>query len=68
VPVLSVQMKLAPPIISQEANYLTKLFSSFILPTLNANEMLTANGNPSGIATTIIVIEIMKALSTSYRV
>lgn len=33
VPVLSVQILLAPPIVSQACRYLTRLFYSFILPT-----------------------------------
>jgi hypothetical protein len=53
----------APPIISQLANYLTKLFSSFILPTEKANAIETAKGNPSGTATTTIVTAIKKAFT-----
>lgn len=46
VPVLSVQMLFAPPIISQEARVLTKFYSSFILPTAKANVIVTESGNP----------------------
>ena len=49
--------------ISQADKCLTKLFSSFILPTEYANEIVTANGNPSGIATTIIVTPTIKNLT-----
>ena len=68
VPVLSVQINVAPPIISQEESYLTKLFSSFILFTLQANDILTAKGSPSGIATTIIVTAVMKDFRISQTV
>lgn len=53
--------------ISQEESSLTKLFSSFILLTENARAIVTANGRPSGTATTIIVIAIKKLLITAYR-
>ena len=53
-------MILAPPIVSQAASFLTKLFSAIILLTENAKERVTASGNPSGIATIRIVIEIKK--------
>lgn len=61
VPVLSEQISLHPPIISQLDNYLTKLLSSFILLTLNAKLIVTAKGSPSGTATTIIVTAIINA-------
>lgn len=60
-------MVVAPPIISQEASYFTRLFSSFILFTLKANEIVTASGSPSGTATTIIVTAIMKDFITSFK-
>ena len=61
VPVLSEQMLLAPPIVSHACKYLTKLFSSFIFPTLYAKAIVTASGRPSGTATTIILTAIIKA-------
>ncbi len=54
VPVLSVQISLAPPMISHDCNFLTKLFSSFILPTAKASAIVTLSGSPSGTAATII--------------
>ena len=60
VPVLSEQIILAPPIVSQAYNFLTKLLSSIILPTETARERVTARGRPSGIATTKIVIAMIK--------
>ena len=66
VPVLSVQMQVALPITSQEARVFTKLLSSFILFTLYARAIVTANGRPSGTATTIIVTAIKKAFIISY--
>ena len=60
VPVLSEHMIFAPPIVSQAYNYLTKFLSSIILPTDTASESVTARGKPSGIATTKIVIAIIK--------
>jgi len=60
VPVLSVQILLAPPIVSQAARNLTRLFSSFIFPTEYAREMVTARGRPYGTAITTILTAIMK--------
>ena len=60
VPVLSEQIMLAPPIVSQACNYLTKFLSSIIFPTETARDRVTARGKPSGIATTKIVIAIIK--------
>ena len=37
-------------------NFLTRFLSFSILLTENANDNVTDNGNPSGIATTITVI------------
>lgn len=55
VPVLSEQMLLAPPIVSQASIFLTKFWSLSIFLTEKANDKVTANGNPSGMATTITV-------------
>ena len=61
VPVLSEQMWVAPPMVSEEANFLTRLLSFFMAALEKLSEMVTARGRPSGIATTITVIEIMMA-------
>lgn len=61
VPVLSEQMWVAPPMVSEEANFLTRLLSFFMAALEKLNEMVTARGRPSGMATTITVIEIMIA-------
>lgn len=66
VPVLSEQIISAPPIVSQAANFLTKLLSFNILLVEYAKDSVTANGNPSGIATTITVIAIITKLSNSF--
>lgn len=58
---------MTPPIISHDAKVLTKFYSSFILFTEKANVIVTAKGNPSGTATTIIVTPIMKNLSILYK-
>jgi len=49
----------APPIVSEEASFLTKLLSSLILALEKDREMVTASGRPSGIATTITVMAMM---------
>lgn len=46
VPVLSLRMLLAPPMISQLAKFFTKFCSSFILLTEKANAIVTASGRP----------------------
>jgi hypothetical protein len=61
VPVLSEQMCVAPPIVSADAIFLTRLLSFCILALEKLKEMVTARGNPSGMATTTTVIEIMTA-------
>jgi hypothetical protein len=60
VPVLSEQILLAPPIVSQAYIFLTKLLSSSIFFTENASESVTESGSPSGMATTMTVIPIIK--------
>merc|ERR550534_2237205 len=57
VPVLSEQIVVAFPMVSQAASFRTKLLSSYILLIEYANETVTASGRPSGTATTIIVTE-----------
>lgn len=68
VPVLSEQMLSAPPIVSQACKYLTKLFSYLIFPTLYARAIVTANGRPSGTATTMMLTAMMNASTNSWRV
>jgi hypothetical protein len=51
----------APPIVSEDASFLTRLLSFFMAALEKLNEMVTARGRPSGMATTITVIEIMIA-------
>jgi hypothetical protein len=60
VPVLSEQMLLAPPMVSQAYIFLTRLLSLSICFTETAKESVTERGSPSGIATTITVIPKMK--------
>lgn len=62
---MSVQSSFAPPIVSDACNFLTRLFSLYILLTENAKLIVTARGSPSGTATTTTVIAIIKALSTA---
>mmetsp|Transcript_39858 Transcript_39858/g.65310 ORF Transcript_39858/g.65310 Transcript_39858/m.65310 type:complete len:210 (-) Transcript_39858:914-1543(-) len=61
VPVLSEQMVVALPIVSHACKWRTKLLSSNIFFIEYANAMVTANGNPSGTATTTIEIDTMIA-------
>jgi hypothetical protein len=46
VPVLSVQMTCAEPMVSQQASFLTKFFSYNICLTEKARERVTARGRP----------------------
>ena len=59
-PVLSEQIQSAPPIVSQASYFLTRFESCNILFTEKANDKVTDNGKPSGIATTTTVIQMMK--------
>lgn len=59
VPVLSEQIWVAPPMVSEEANLRTRLFNFLIWAEEKDREIVTASGRPSGIATTITVIEMM---------
>lgn len=65
VPVLSEQIVLAPPMVSQASIFLTKLLSSSIFLTEKARDKVTDRGRPSGIATTITVIPRMKKFRIS---
>lgn len=67
VPVLSEQMLLAPPIVSQASIFLTKFWSLSIFLTEKAKEMVTDRGSPSGMATTTTMIPIMKKSRISMR-
>lgn len=61
VPVLSEQIVVALPIVSQAARDLIEHLSSYIFFVEYAREMVTASGSPSGIATTTMVTARMKA-------
>ena len=67
VPVLSVQIVSAPPIVSEDANLRTQLFSLFIFMTEKAKDIVTARGRPSGIAITMTVTAVMTAYRKSVR-
>ena len=56
-PVLSVQIVVAQPIVSQALNVLTILLSFIIFLLENASDNVTANGRPSGTATARTVID-----------
>jgi hypothetical protein len=60
VPVLSEQMLLAPPIVSQAYMRLTKFWSFNIFLTEKAKERVTERGSPSGMAITMMVIAKIK--------
>ena len=47
--------------VSEDASFLTRLFSFFIAALEKLSEIVTARGRPSGIATTTTVIEMMIA-------
>jgi hypothetical protein len=49
-------MLFAPPMISQDDIFFTKLLSISIFEIEYAKEIMTAKGRPSGTATTIMVI------------
>jgi hypothetical protein len=59
VPVLSEQIIDAPPIVSHAAILRTKLLSKSIFLVEYASDNVTANGSPSGMATTTTVIPII---------
>mmetsp|Transcript_160839 Transcript_160839/g.390720 ORF Transcript_160839/g.390720 Transcript_160839/m.390720 type:complete len:257 (-) Transcript_160839:527-1297(-) len=59
VPVLSEQMLVALPMVSQAASTRMKLLSASIFRVEYAREMVTASGSPSGTATTMIVMQMM---------
>ncbi len=55
VPVLSEQMAVALPIVSQASRWRTRLLSLSTFPTEKASASVTASGSPSGTATTSTV-------------
>ena len=59
VPVLSEQMCVAEPIVSDEFKFRTKLLSFLICLLEKLSEIVTASGRPSGIAQTITEMEMM---------
>ena len=63
-PVLSEQMLVALPIVSQAANTLIKHWSLYIFLVEKARAMVTDSGKPSGIATTTITTARMNAEMT----
>ena len=54
--------------VSQAGICLTKLLSSIIFLTLKERDKVTANGKPSGIATTIIVIQRIILWNISFHI
>ena len=60
VPVLSLQIVVALPMVSHESNVFTKLSSSNNLRWAKAMASVTAKGRPSGMATTRIVIPVIR--------
>lgn len=58
-------MLLAPPIVSHAYIFLTRFLSFSIFYVEKARESVTERGSPSGIATTITVIPIIKNLISS---
>jgi len=65
VPVLSDTIWVTEPIVSADESVLTKLFSFCILALEKLNEIVTANGRPSGIATTMTVMAMMIVFNNS---
>jgi hypothetical protein len=62
VPVLSLHIVVADPIVSQDERRLTSALSRIIFLIEYASVNVTANGSPSGTATTTIVTAIVKIL------
>ena len=60
VPVLSVQITVTAPIVSEACNLRTKLLLLSMRRIFSAKANVTAMGNPSGTAITISVTAIMK--------
>ena len=68
VPVLSEQMKVTQPMVSQAMSFLTKAFCLAILSTLIARLMATMVGRPSGTHATMSTMAEMKASPTPVQV
>ena len=66
VPVLSVQMTVVAPIVSQACIFRTRLLDLSIFRMLKARLSVTLMGNPSGTVTTISVTEAMNADNISF--
>ena len=62
VPVLSEQMVVAFPMVSQDRRRRTRLLSFNMRVVANANARVTASGRPSGTATTMTVMATMRML------
>uniref|UniRef100_A0A0A8XUW1 Uncharacterized protein n=1 Tax=Arundo donax TaxID=35708 RepID=A0A0A8XUW1_ARUDO len=62
VPVLSLQIVVADPIVSQDESLLTRALSRIIFRIEYARVNVTAKGSPSGTTTTTIVTAIVKIL------
>ena len=60
VPVLSVQITVTAPIVSEAVSLRTRLLDFSMRRILSANAKVTAIGNPSGTAMTMSVTAIMK--------
>lgn len=53
--------------VSEEASFLTKLLSFIICLLEKLSEIVTASGRPSGIAATIMAMQMMKTSRTSFQ-
>ena len=67
VPVLSVQITVAAPMVSQAWSLRTRLFSFSILRMLRARLTVTLMGSPSGTATTMRATAIMMELISTWK-
>ena len=65
VPVLSVQMTVTAPMVSQACSFLTRLFDFSMRRMLSAKASVTVMGSPSGTAITMSVTAIMKYFNTT---
>ena len=64
-PVLSVQITVTAPIVSEACSFRTRLLDFSMRRMLRAKAKVTAIGSPSGTAITISVTAIMKYFSTT---
>ena len=65
VPVLSVQMQVTAPMVSEACSLRTRLLLLSMRRMLRASDRVTAMGRPSGTAMTMSVTAIMKYFSTT---